>query len=131
MPPEQFIVYLCQPSKAIKKILVSRKATVRELNFLFPNEKKCFIFRGMTLHESLRLESYGIKNEDHIVVLPENQNEQTFLSKEKIMWINATRDQQDFNQLMTFSTKFNVRSEMARLKDLRLTKMELKKKEFH
>ena len=130
MPPGQYVVYLCQPKMVIKKILVSRKATVKELSSLFPNEKKCFIFHGMTLHETMRLESYGINNADHIVVLPEDQKQNSFLSQEQIMWMNATKDQQDFNDRMFLTTNCSTRSEAARLKDLRLTKLELKRKSF-
>jgi hypothetical protein len=130
MPPEQFIIYLCQPKKTIKKILVSRKATVKELSYLFPNEKKCFIFKGMLLHESMKLESYRIDNQDHIVVIPEEQTKQAVFNKEKVVWMNATKDQQDFNDKMFLSTNCSTRFEAARLKDLKMTKLELKRKSF-
>ena len=131
MPPEQFIIFLCQPKRTIKKILVSRKATVKELSLLFPTEKKCFIFKGMMLHESMKLESYGISNLDHIVVVPEEQSKQPLFNKEQMVWMNATRDQQDFNDRMFLSTNCSTRIEAARLKDLKMTKLELKRKSFN
>lgn len=131
MPPEQFIIYLCQPKRTIKKVLVSQKATVKELSFLFPTEKKCFIFKGMMLHESIKLSSYGINNLDHIVVVPEEQSKQSSFNKEQKAWINATRDQQDFNDKMFLSTNCSTRIEAARLKDLKMTKLELKRKSFN
>ena len=130
MPTEQFIIFLCQPKSTIKKILVSRKATVKELSLLFPTEKKCFIFKGMMLHESMKLESYGISNMDHIVVIPEEKSKRPNFNKEQVVWMNATKDQQDFNDRMFLSTNFSTRIEAARIKDLKLTKLESKRKSF-
>ena len=125
---DQFMIFLCQPKRTIKKILVSRSATVKELATLFPNQNKCFIFKGMTLCESLRLESYGIQNMDHIIVI-NNENNERF-SRDQIVWMNATKDQADFNDRMFLSTNANTRVEAARLKDIKMSKMEMKRKSF-
>ena len=125
---DQLMIYLCQPKKTIKKVNVSRKATIKELGTLFPNQNKCFIFKGMILSESQKLESYGIQNLDHIVVISNDSNER--FPSNQIVWMNATKDQADFNERMRLNTNINTRAEAARLKDIKMSKIEMKRRSF-
>lgn len=124
---DSLVLFLCQPKRSIKKVLVSNDAYVDELNTLFPHENKCFIYKGITLLHSIKLRSYGIKNMDHIVVIPESVMNSM---NDKSLWMNVTKDQQDFNERMCLSTNPITRTEIARLKDLKLSKLELRRKPY-
>ncbi|EAX84427.1 hypothetical protein TVAG_445910 [Trichomonas vaginalis G3] len=82
----------------------------------------------MILHNSMKLEVYGVKNHDHIVVLDESKEPN--LSLEMLHWIDATRDQQEFNDRMFMSIDYSNQIEAARLKDLKMSRIELKRKVF-
>lgn len=124
---DQLIVFLCQPKQIIKKILVHKSTRVFELSSLFPNSPKCFIYHGFTLQSNMKLENYGIKNFDHIVVLQdESSNKYT---SEQLMWMNATSDQQEFNDKL-FLTTTSSQLEFARLKDIKMSRIELKRHAF-
>ncbi|EAY14555.1 hypothetical protein TVAG_388880 [Trichomonas vaginalis G3] len=125
---DQLIIYLCQPKQIIKKILVHKSTRVSELSNLFANSPKCFIYHGMALHSSMKLESYGIQNFDHIVVL-QDETTQTY-TPEQIMWMNATKDQQEFNDKLYLSTNLASQMEVARLKDIKMSRIEMKRHAF-
>lgn len=125
---DKYILYLCHPKRTIKKILVHKRATIKDLGKLFPNENKSFIFNGKLLSDSVPLELYGISDLDHIVVLPKDNMHGNFT--EAIAWLNATRDQTEFNDRIKLSVSISTRSEVARLKDIKFSKLELKRKTF-
>ena len=84
----QLVLFLCQPKQIIRKVLVHKASHVSDLNKLFSSKPKTYIFNGIILHNSMKLEVYGVKNHDHIVVLDESKEPN--LSLEMLHWIDAT-----------------------------------------
>ena len=118
-------VLLYLPGQIVLKIGICRKAHIRALRKALPKgEKFDLIFEGTVLLDSLSLDAYKIKHQSVITAVKpncRNSREKQFLYNQSIDLVTGT-----FGSVSTPRAK----SELFRLNDLQLAKMERSPQQF-
>jgi len=123
----RIIITLCIPQELLRTISIDISMPVRELNTLFPGEKKMFVFNGRVLQSSMSISGSGIKDGDYIVVVPKNE---ALINKDHEFWMKATEDKEDFSNKIKWSLDNDTSREQSRLRDLHLLKLEKRPKTY-
>ena len=118
-------VFICIPNHYVKKIQISPNQKISALNKLFPNEKKTYIHKGQILSENVTFEDYNFDRSEHVVVLSKTNSEN--FKFDELKWLQLTRDTETFTEKICTSASRKASREFARLKDIRITKLEQKK----
>ena len=118
-------VMICVPNHFIKKIRVSPDSPISFLNTFFQKEKKVYIHNGQILSQDKTFESLEINKNGHIIAL--TQKELPTFEYEISRWIRTTSDPGVLSQRITNIGTKKTHQENARIRDLRLQKLEQKK----
>lgn len=132
-------ICLCIPNQFLKRVSVNSKQPVSLLNSLFPNEEKVYIYKGQVLSPKKTFEQYDFGSFEHVVALTcstteVDSNDSKFNFKrspdfdyDKYKWIQMTKDVDNFAEKVSAAASRISSREFARLRDLRLIKMEQKR----
>ena len=90
---------------------------------IFPNQQKVYIYTGEILNPLLTFEDYGFTNTDSVVVLDAKATEIR-------SWMQITKDNEDFSEVMRSAINPKTTLESARLRDLRNVRSENRRKSF-
>lgn len=109
------------PSRCIHHVLILGSMTVSSLRkSAVPSDLKCsLIYKGSKLIESKTFDFYGISNKDIIVVSENNSQDEK--------WLKISTDQTMLRQSLELISNPKYKSEIYRLKDLILNKLEFAK----
>lgn len=120
-------IYVFQPGIRIRHIKLDSNNCISILYAIYPNDSK-FIFKGQILDISKTFLQYQINNENKIVLIsPMMIHHNPFLVDR---WLKITNDQKSFEERINLNVNKNSRLEIARLKDIKLLKLEVKRKKF-
>lgn len=117
---ERIELMICTPHQPVRIVSAKLSGRINALQILFPDSPKTFIYNGMQLIESETFSSYGISDGESIIALPKH-DDKNFES-----WKKLTSERAEFNDLVRSMTSPSTTNEAARLRDLRLIKMESK-----
>lgn len=134
-------ICLCIPNHFLKRVSVSSKQPISLLNSLFPNEEKVYIYKGQVLSTNKTFEQYDFGSFEHVVALTSSTidengvfSESSFNFKrspdfdyDKYKWIQMTKDAENFAEKVSAAASRISSREFARLRDLRLIKLEQKR----
>lgn len=137
-------ICLCIPNHFLKRVSVNCKQPISLLNSLFPNEEKVYIFNGQILSQNKTFEQYDFGNFEYVVALTsssteDNNNINDFTESshnykrspdfdfDKYKWIQMTKDAENFAEKVSAAASRISSREFARLRDLRLIKLEQKR----
>lgn len=137
-PIKQIEICLCIPNHFLKRISVNSKQPVSWLNNLFPNEEKVYIYKGQVLSQNKTFEQYDFGSFEHVVALTScsaddessfsvstfHYNRSPDFDFDKYRWIQMTKDAENFAEKVSAAASRISSREFARLRDLRLMKME-------
>lgn len=120
-------IYVFQPGIRIRHIKLDSNNCISILYAIYPNDSK-FIFKGQILDISKTFLQYQINNENKIVLIsPMMIHYNPFLVDR---WLKITNDQKSFEERIDLNVNKNSRLEIARLKDIKLLKLEVKRKKY-
>ncbi|KAH0795974.1 hypothetical protein GPJ56_000042 [Histomonas meleagridis] len=108
------------PSEPVRKINVRSNKKISILQSLFPNAPKKYFFGGSELLEDMTFGFYGLRNGDCIIALPT----EIFETPTFYQWINITKDNEEINDSIQSMLNPKYSEETAKLRDLRLMKIE-------
>jgi hypothetical protein len=114
------------PHQPVRLISACLSGQIRALQAFWPLAPKRFIFNGLELLEDQTLGFYGIRNGDSIIALPRAERSVYRTTQ----WLALTRDTESFNESLKWMLDPRTSSEAARLRDLRLVKVEHRPKLF-
>ena len=122
-----FAIYICQPFHRIKHIKLNKNSSISILNDIYPKDS-LYIYSGQILDISRSFVYYNIKKDNKIVLIPSNMKKRNpnFIDK----WLKLTNDKEQFEDMVNIKMKKTSRSELARLRDIKCMKNELKQKRF-
>lgn len=121
-------IYIYQPFIRIRSIKLNAYVPISILNNMYPPDS-IYIFNGQVLDTQRSFVSYQITNGNKIVLLPSHVKNSNINYMEK--WLKLTGDKENFEKRIELNIKQNSRMELARLKDLKFQKFELKRKRFN
>jgi len=122
-----FIIFVCIPSECIKKVKVFSKMRVCQLNSLFPSPNKSYFYKGIILDENNTLSFYNIHSESNIFAIPKNESHSLVdLSRFR----NLHHNYDDLSESIRYAMIDETKVESARLRDLQLTRIEGKTRQF-
>ena len=123
----EFTIYICQPFHRIKHIKLNKNSSISILNDIYPKDS-LYIYSGQILDISRSFVYYNIKKDNKIVLIPSNMKKRNpnFIDK----WLKLTNDKEQFEDMVNIKMKKTSRSELARLRDIKCMKNELKQKRF-
>lgn len=120
-------VYVYQPFVRIRHIKLNAYCSIDILNGLYsPNS--IYIFNGQILDTKRSFASYNLVNGNKIVCLPSHIEKSNPQYMEK--WLRLTSDKENFEKRIDLNIKQSSRKELARIKDIKFQKLELKRKRF-
>lgn len=119
-------IILCIPQQPVRKVHAKYSTKISDLQCLFPHSPKKFIYNGSELLDKMTFDFYGIKNDDYIIALP--QNEKSIYNFNQ--WINLSKEKDTFKESMNYMIQKNTYNESARIRDLRFMKIERNSKIF-
>lgn len=123
---ERVELLICIPGRPIRFVSVKTNGKISDLQVLFPDSKKKFINNGIELVESKTFGFYHLQNGDYIIAI---SNEKDVLFQSNI-WLNLTKDNDNFDEYMKLMVNPALSNEAARLKDLHYVKMERRPRTF-
>ena len=97
------------------------------MNRIYPIDS-IYIFNGLILDNKKSFSDYGIKNDDKIVLISSKETNRNSGLLDK--WIKITEDKNHFEERMSYNIKRENRQEIARLRDIKAFKYEMKPKRF-
>jgi hypothetical protein len=118
---------VCSPHQPARLVSARLSSRICALQSLWPSNPKKFIFNGYELLEAMTFESYGIRDGDSIIAVPMGQSDSIYCMNR---WFSLTRDCDSFNESMRCMFSPKTAGENARLRDLRLFKVEGKSRTF-
>lgn len=118
-------IYVLQPFSRIRHIKLNPKESISVLNQLYLPDST-YIHKGKILDITKSFLFYRISNESKIVNISPvmAKNNPNFIEK----WLKITSDSENFEKKIETSINKKNRNEIARLKDMKLNKCELRKK---
>ncbi|KAK8896620.1 hypothetical protein M9Y10_014531 [Tritrichomonas musculus] len=131
--PEQKImhnnmkIYVYQPFMRIRHIKLNMLSPISILSRIYP-PNSIYIFNGQILDVSKSFSFYNIKNENKIVLITSLMKKSDPKLVDK--WIKNTTDQDSFEERVDLNINKNCRRELARIKDIKFYKLEIKRKTF-
>lgn len=131
--PEQMInhnimkIYVYQPFMRIRHIKLNMLSPISILSRIYP-PNSIYIFNGQILDVSKSFLFYNIKNENKIVLITSLMKKSDPKLVDK--WIKNTTDQESFEERVDLNINKNCRRELARIKDIKFYKLEIKRKTF-
>lgn len=131
--PEQMImhnimkIYVYQPFMRIRHIKLNMLSPISILSRIYP-PNSIYIFNGQILDVSKSFSFYNIKNENKIVLITSLMKKSDPKLVDK--WIKNTTDQDSFEERVDLNINKNCRRELARIKDIKFYKLEIKRKTF-
>ena len=117
----RIIICIGGPLHKIRKVAVGSSDRVSNLNCLFQNEVLDYLYSGQVLSPHRSFDFYGIDNGSFITVIPASNNVANLGT-----WTAITRDSEFMGEMLYFATNESTKAELARLKDLRMTRLENK-----
>ena len=102
----------------LRKIAVGSSDRVSNLNSLFQNEPLDYLYHGQVLSPQQSFDFYGIDNGSILTVVPASSN-----ATKLGTWRAITRDSEYLGEMFYFATNDATKAEMARLRDLRMTRL--------
>lgn len=123
---ERMIIYVYQPFIRFKQIRINKKSPISALNIIYPKDS-LYIYGGQILDVSKSFVDYGIKEDNKIVLFPSNMKERNPKFIEK--WLILTDNKEKFEETVNLNKSY--RYELARLRDIKNMKNELKGRNFY
>jgi hypothetical protein len=127
-PTGQIHLFLCRPRKFITPVTARYSDTCAILAPLFPQERLAFIFSGQILSPEVPFSAYGLKSHDAIVVIPDRGTDIGLCEAQE--WIRTTQDQTAFDDRLYATLDRSVSSESMRLRDISVSKTELRPRQW-
>jgi hypothetical protein len=125
--PERVEIRIISPQHPVRSVSVRLSGQIQALQSLWPDSPKKFICGGIELMQEMTFAQSGIRKGEAIIALP-------LCSKSPIadasLWLNLTRDHTCFNECMQWMLDTRTSGEAARLRDLRLMKMDRRPRVF-
>lgn len=128
LPSDALRIYVYQPFVRIRHIKINGLCPISILNGLYPSDS-VYIFNGQILDSQKSFLFYNLVNGSKVVLLPSHvkQSNPQFLEK----WLRLTSDKENFEQRINLNINQNSRKELAKIKDLKIQRLELKRKRFN
>ena len=124
---DNITIYVYQPCVRIKHIKLNIRSCISILARVYP-EDSTYIFKGQILDISKTFFDYQITNENKIVSISPQMMKHDSCLVEK--WIQMTNDYETFEERLNIDINKNSRREIARIKDLKFIKFEIKRKKL-
>jgi hypothetical protein len=118
---DRMTINLCRPSYPIRQASVIPFHKIICLTELFPDQGVEFVWKGEILIQKMTFLFYRIAPQSSIVVLPDELARRQAAVEE---WLRVTRDADAFNERIESSKNRKIREEVARLRDLRVVRIE-------
>jgi hypothetical protein len=115
--------YVCFPEILVRRVRANPASRCSILCNLCPARRDRFIFNGEVLNLDSTLGSYGIRNFDTIVGVPE-PDAQGNLPTKVDYWRNVTKTSDSFGEFVKDLMTPSVRKESLRMRDLAMMKVE-------
>ena len=125
MSEDKITLLLYQPKMVAKKVIVSRKSPVNIFNQLFPEGRNVYLYNGFFLSGTMLIGSYMMNNMDKVFVFPVVERSKKLNLRESVIQEPQSITNRSSRRE---SYKSDVMKEVARIKDLKLSKLELKRK---
>lgn len=120
-------IYVYQPYIRIRSIKLKSCFLVSALNTIYP-ANSTYIFNGQILDINKSFCYYNIQNENKMVLISSNMMKSSPNCIQK--WISITSRKDYFEERINLNIKNDFRKEIARVKDIKIFKMENRKKHF-
>lgn len=127
MNKNEYTIYICQPFNRIKHIKLNKNSSISILSKIY-QDGSLYIYNGMILDITKSFAHYNIKNDSKIVMISSNMIKEDPNNIDK--WLRITSDQERFEEKINMNIKKTNRREVARLRDIKSMKNELKRKHF-
>lgn len=127
MNKNEYSIYICQPYNKIKHIKLNKNSSISILSKIYP-DGSLYIYNGIILDITKSFAHYNIKNDSKIVMISSNMSKEDPNNIDK--WLRITSDQERFEERINMNIKKTNRREVARLRDIKSMKNELKRKHF-
>lgn len=111
-------IYIFQPPQRLQHIIVNSLSPINTLRNLYHGEK-AFIFEGTIVNKNATFDSYGIKNDSKLVMIPEQSLNNTKLTEHLL---DLTKNKPAFDWKIKMNSKH--RKETARINDLKICQFE-------
>jgi hypothetical protein len=121
--PARVELRVCSPHQPVRLISARRSGQVGSLQCLWPSAPKRFIFNGLELREGQTFGSYGIRDGDLIIAVPQGDDGVH-------RWMALTRDHESINEALRWVLDPKTAGEAARLRDLQLWRLEQRPRLF-
>lgn len=118
-------IYVYQPFLRIKHIKLDSHESISILNQLYPSDS-IYLFNGQILDNNKPFFYYDIENGNKIVLLSSSHVASNPHLIEK--WKKLTSDKSNFEYNINLNINKSTRFEVAKLRDLRFNKIEVKKR---
>jgi len=125
MPPDRVSLVVYFPSRAVVRLSVNLAACVGGLRRVMGLDSCQFVLHGQLLSDALTFRFYNVKENDAIVVVPEQAR-----GHEVDKWVLLTSDVDAFREKIQFIANENTAREAAKIRDEFMTKMERKPRSF-
>lgn len=118
-------IYVLQPFLHIIQIKLNANIPISTLNNLFPYES-LFLYNGQILDSQKNFIEYKISDNGKIVMIPSFllKSNPSFIEK----WLKETKNRENFEFKINIRINKRNNNELARLKDLKLFKKEMRQK---
>jgi hypothetical protein len=113
--PARVELKIFTPRHPVRFVSASLSGQIHSLQSLWTNEPQIYIFAGMELAEEKTFSYYGIAEGDSIIALPRNDPAPICRTH---LWLNSTRDTDNFNECVCSLLNPATSAEAARLRDL-------------
>jgi hypothetical protein len=123
---DSIIVNIVIPRTGIHAIRIPPSSPISSLSTRFPDQQAEFIFHEQVLRPHHTLDFYNVKTGDFFVLI----SRATPSAFGKQSWLKLTEESGEFNEIIRVVQNQNCKSEVMRLRDLRMLRMEGKAKSF-
>lgn len=122
--PDIIKIYVYQPCIRIRYIRLNRNSPISILSTIY-NKNSIYIYQGRILDMGKSFKESNIMNNNKILLLPSSINETSpnFIKK----WLFLTSNQESFENRIEINMQNGSQREIARLKDLKRSKLENKR----
>lgn len=124
---DRITIYVYQPNARIRHIRLNKNSLISVLNAVYPKDS-LYIYNGEILDNSKSFVYYNINKDNIIVLISSDMNKQNPNFSDK--WLRLTNDKEKFEEMISLILDKNNRREIARLRDIRSMKNELKRRRF-
>ena len=117
---------LYTPKRPIQIVNVKLGSKIEVLNPMYGNTEHIFIYNGIELSTLRTFGSYGLSNQDLIIIIPKQAKQIDYIQR----WLNYTSESDEFAHKIRNMINPKTALEAARVNDIYISKLERKPKIF-